>query len=190
MTDKQALAIPEDKEYTITAEKANLYALLFVIPVAVLMVTPYVLLHKADINIIGYFKGRDSIFFILALLAGIVVHELIHGLFLGMFATTGYRSISFGIHWKMLTPYCHCSEAMQARHYRIGLMMPLALQGILPFGFAMLTGHTGIFIFSIIFTLAAGGDMLIFLLMRKIKGTTLVKDHPDKIGFYIAEHSY
>jgi hypothetical protein len=187
MTEKENLIIPADKEYTMSAEKANLYALLFFLPVALFMIIPYLLLHKFDKSIIGHFKGTYALLFIVIMLTGIVVHEGIHGLFLGYFARTGYKSISFGVHWKMLTPYCHCSEALQARHYRIGLMMPLLILGLLPFIIAMATGHMGIFLFSIIFTLAAGGDMLIFWLMRKIKSTTIVKDHPHKIGFYVAE---
>jgi hypothetical protein len=187
MPEKQDLIIPEDKEYTMSAEKANLYALLFFLPVALLMIIPYFLLHKFDKDMIGHFKGTDAVWFIMALFTGILVHEAIHGLFLGYFSPSGYKSISFGVHWKMLTPYCHCSDALQAKHYRIGLMMPLVLLGLLPFGIAMTTGHVGIFLFSIIFTLSAGGDMLIFWLMRKIKSTTIVKDHPHKIGFYVAE---
>ena len=44
-----------------------------------------------------------------ALMAGIVVHELIHGLTWAYFAKKGFKSIRFGIFWEMLTPYCHCS---------------------------------------------------------------------------------
>lgn len=187
MQEKENPVIPADKEYTMSAEKANLYAIFFFIPVAIFMIIPYLLVHKFDKSLITGFKGINILWFVIAMLVGIVVHEGIHGLFLGYFAPSRYKSISFGVHWKMLTPYCHCNEAMQARHYRIGLMMPLVLLGLLPFVVAMFIGHTGLFLFSIIFTLAAGGDMLIYWLMRKIESTTIVKDHPHKIGFYIAE---
>lgn len=39
-----------------------------------------------------------------ALMAGIVVHELIHGLTWAYFAKKGFKSIRFGVFWEMLTP--------------------------------------------------------------------------------------
>lgn len=187
MGDRKELPIiPPEKEYTMSAEKANLYALLLFVPVIIFMIVPYFLLYPVDKNaLLVQIKGLGSLYLLLSILAGVMVHELIHGLFLGMFAASGYKSISFGIHWKMLTPYCHCNEPLTARHYRIGLMMPLVLLGIVPFIIAMIGGHMGIFLFSIIFTLGAGGDILIFWLMRKLSSHTMVKDHPEKIGFYI-----
>ena len=66
------------------------------------------------------------------LMAGIVVHELIHGLTWAYFAKKGFKSIRFGVFWEMLTPYCHCSEPLTVRQYCIGALMPLVVLGIIP----------------------------------------------------------
>lgn len=83
------------------------------------------------IEVMDQFR-TNYLMFMGALIVGIVVHELIHGLTWAMYAKTGFKSISFGVMWKMLTPYCHCSEPLKVSHYSIGALMPLIVLGILP----------------------------------------------------------
>ena len=68
----------------------------------------------------------------LVLLLGIIVHEFIHGVFFSIFASKGFKSIKFGILWKMLTPYCHCREPLKIKQYIIALLAPLIILGIAP----------------------------------------------------------
>jgi len=72
-----------------------------------------------------------TIFMLVAIIAGIVVHELIHGLVWGIYAPSRFKSISFGVIWKMLTPYCHCSEPMKVKNYMKGALAPLVVLGII-----------------------------------------------------------
>ena len=75
--------------------------------------------------------GDWSITFILVIV-GIVVHELIHGLTWACYAKRGWKSISFGVMWKLLTPYCHCDEPMHISGYMMGAMMPCIILGCHP----------------------------------------------------------
>jgi Protein of unknown function (DUF3267). len=119
------------------------------------------------------------------LLAGIVVHELIHGITWSFFCEKGWKSIHFGVLWKMLTPYCHCAEPLLKRQYVIGAMMPMVILGLVPSILALFTGSFGMLLFGIIFINAACGDILICWKIRKESPDTLVLDHPSEAGCWV-----
>lgn len=184
----------ENKEITFTAMEANMYALVFLLPVILILVAPYYFIWteqftKDQITKYVLFKeGWDLVdwtVIISIVLAGIVIHELLHGLGWSFYAKNGWKSIKFGFMWSFLTPYCHCSEPLLMRPYRIGSMLPAIVLGIVPAIIAMATGNLGLMVFGFFFTFAAGGDFLILWLLRKEKPNTLVKDHPDRIGCII-----
>lgn len=58
-----------------------------------------------------------------------VVHELIHGITWGIFAEKHFQSINFGVIWKMLTLYCHCSVPLKKWQYVLGAAMPTLVLG-------------------------------------------------------------
>lgn len=116
---------------------------------------------------------------------GIVLHELIHGITWAKFAKEGFKSIKFGVLWKMLTPYCHCKEALNVKQYIIGALTPAIVMGIVPSIIAIIIGDFGLLIFGMFFTMAAAGDFLIINLIRKENSSDLVQDHPSEVGCYI-----
>jgi uncharacterized membrane protein YjgN (DUF898 family) len=184
----------ENKEITFTAMEANVYALVFLLPVMLILVVPYYFIWteqftKDQITKYVHIKEgwdlADWTVIISIILAGIVIHELLHGLGWSFYTKNGWKSIKFGIMWSFLTPYCHCSEPLLMRSYRIGSMLPAIALGIVPAIIAMAMGNLGLMVFGFFFTFAAGGDFLILWLLRKEKPNTLVKDHPDKIGCII-----
>lgn len=124
---------------------------------------------------------------LLILLVGIVVHELIHGIFAAIYAKKGFKSVKFGVLWKYLAPYCHCSEPLPVHQYVIVVLTPLIFLGIVPFAVSLLTGSMALFVFGFFFTYAAGGDLLIYKKVKDLDHGTLVKDYPDKIGCAIYE---
>ena len=97
------------------------------------------------------------------------------------------RSIKFGISWKLLTPYCHCKESLTIEDYRIVLLTPLIILGIIPTFIGLIIGHNDIYGFGLLFILAAGGDLIIFWKLRNENKNTLALDSPDKCGCVIYE---
>ena len=92
---------------TIDIEKANIFALWIMVISGFLFLVPFFLIWFEKNNfreLFGSF-GDWGITFLFAIV-GIVVHELIHGLTWACYAKSGWKSISFGVMWKMLTPYC------------------------------------------------------------------------------------
>lgn len=177
---------------TIDLGKANGVALLGLLPITAGYVLPFYLLWghrytwegvKASLdNSLGAAYGGWAL---LILLGGIVVHELIHGITWAMYAKSGFRSIRFGVLWKMLTPYCHCKEPLQVRHYMIGALMPAIILGFAPAVLAMALGSAKLLAFALFFTVAAMGDFMIIQLIRKEPAGTLVLDHPSEAGCYV-----
>ena len=187
------------KEVTISAGKANIYALVFLIPIIIILAIPYYYIWPEQFTIEqikGYLDARDAWTYIdiaiglVILLISIITHELLHGLGWSIYAKNGRKSIKFGVNWKFLTPYCHCNEPLLLNKYRFGSVLPAIILGIIPSIIAIITGHLGLMAFGFFFTFAAGGDFLILWLLRNENSTDFVQDHPDKIGCFIIRQEY
>ncbi|MDR1652147.1 MAG: DUF3267 domain-containing protein [Prevotellaceae bacterium] len=173
---------------------ANLWGIAFAIPTALIFGLPFYFIWK---NIGGF--AFPAIFsntsvnilvntgiYVLAFVVGIVLHELIHGIVWAKYASRGWKSIKLGIMWdKLCSPYCHCSEPLQVRHYITGAIMPMLILGVLPAITAIIIGNGFLLVFGIIFTIAAIGDLMIINLLRKENATDWVQDHPSEAGCWI-----
>jgi hypothetical protein len=172
---------PTTEEYTMGLGKVNLIAVLMMIPLTALIVCPFILIWDYETLKIGKEIFNDNI--LLYFVGGIVIHELLHGLTWGCFASKGLKSIKFGVKWKYLTPYCHCKEPLKVKHYRIGGAMPLIIMGIIPSIIGIIIGHGGVLTFGIFFTWTAGGDIIALYMLRKLDDEVYISDHPSKMGF-------
>lgn len=92
-----------------------------------------------------------------------------------------------GFIWKTLTPYAHCSEPLTIHHYRIAVLMPLVILGIIPTFYSLITGNFFVLLYGLFLSNAAIGDIIIFILTLD-KGKDLkVIDHPSECGFIIID---
>lgn len=121
-------------------------------------------------------------FFWLAMVGGIVVHEFLHGFTWAIAGPKSWQTVEFGIQWKTLTPYAHSTQPMPAWAYRLGVAMPALLLGFAPMLAGLAIANGWLFLFGIIFTIAAGGDFLVLWLLRQVDGRQLVADHPKNVG--------
>lgn len=183
-------------ELTLDTGKANIYALVFILPVIFVFGIPYFLLWIKEINsenAIDLLKKLNNmirgqgLWYLLAFIAGIVLHELIHGITMSLFCKKGFHSIKFGFMWQYLTPYVHCKEPLIKKHYITGALMPSIVLGIIPAVAGILFRNPGWLLFGMIFTYASGGDFLIVWLLRHQPKNTLVLDHEAKVGCYLIE---
>ena len=188
--------IEEYKKELLTLDlmKANLYAIVAIIPLLILYGVPFVLLWRHTFSKMALKSFTDNynvgiwgnaISILLVMTIGIIAHELIHGIIWGRYTENGFKSITFGVLWKMLTPYCHCSEPLKVKHYIAGAIMPTIILGFLPFVYSLFTGNVLWLLFGIFFTMAAVGDLMIVNLVRKENMDSLVLDHPSEVGCYV-----
>jgi hypothetical protein len=175
---------PRKEDRSVSLLRANFLMVYFALPAVLLLGVPYFLLWGwTDVRAV--FVDGSLVPLLAAIVIGIVVHEAVHGLTWKWTTGKPFGVIRFGFDWKTVTPYAHCTEAMQARPYRIGAVMPLILLGILPALYALASGSAAAAGFGLFFTFAAGGDMLILWLLRDVAPDALVEDHPTRAGCYV-----
>lgn len=171
------------KEITLEHRKANRKIMAFLFPVLLILGAPFYLIWNGNLlNEFVYIVHQQIFITLVFLLAGVLLHEVIHGLFWSFFLKAGLKSIKIGIAWKSLTPYCHSKEPIKLKYYRLGAIMPCIVLGIIPYLISLITGSMGLFLFGFFFTIAAGGDILMIWLLRKESKNVMVQDHPEKIG--------
>ena len=175
------------RKVAIDLVKANIFAVVIMVVAAVVLLVPFFIIwREAPIQKLLDAPIGWAAFFIF-MFVGIVVHELIHGLTWACFAKSGWKSINFGVIWKMLTPYCHCNEPMSIPHYMLGAMMPCIVLGIIPSLVALFTGDLILLLLGIFFIAAAAGDIWMTWLLTKENPKSQVLDHPSEAGFYVLD---
>jgi len=172
------------RDLSISMLRANVIPVLFGIPIAIVQVYLFTTLHGA---LQGRVEWLDVLLVIAVLLVSIVVHELIHGITWRLVAKRSPATITYGVHWKTMTPYAHISGPMEVNAYRLGGLMPGLVLGIMPYMLSLVLGNGSLLWFGVIHTFAAGGDGLILWSLRSLKQGTMVEDHPSRAGCYVIE---
>lgn len=170
-------------DYSISLEKANVVSLLLFVPISAVFIIPYGLFW-------GWAKtGSDFTvlltspwLFLVLIIAGIAVHELLHGLTWMWFGNKPWSAIKFGVNWKVLTPYAHCREPLEITAYRWGAAMPGLVLGLFPYAIGIATGYAWFVLFGFLFSITASGDIIIMWAVRKLPPGTYVMDHPERAG--------
>lgn len=180
------------EQLTIDLVKANVFAIVMMVPTVVIFGLPYFLIwglgfDLTDIRRVTKVVSPEMIGFgmLFVFTLGIVLHELIHGIVWSRYTSNGFKSIRFGVLWKMLTPYCHCKEPLKVKEYIIGAVMPAIVLGFIPGIVAICIGNFGLLVFGIVFTTAASGDFMIINLLKKENKEDYVQDHPSEAGCFI-----
>lgn len=166
-------------DLTISAKKLNLIALLVIVPIigipCALFILRWNLLAESGVAI------EVSVWTLVAFFAGVVVHELIHGLVWSFFCKDGLHSIHFGFQLKTLTPYCHCAQPLDKGGYIAGTLAPGLVLGLLPILLSLVVPNVNLMLFGAMSLAVAVGDFAIVLLLAPQR-EVLVVDHPTDPG--------
>jgi hypothetical protein len=169
------------RDLSISMARANVVVLSLSIPISIAQYAIF-LLSAVSIEI-----SLNPIVLLIAIILGIVVHEVIHGLSWVIFGRKPLSMVKFGFQWKTVTPYAHLKEPIEVNVYRLGTFLPGFLLGILPYILSLLLNDANLFWYSIVHTAAAGGDWLVLWMLRDVRGGMLVEDHPTNAGCYVIE---
>lgn len=188
-TDNQMNIPPGARDLSLSMRQVNLMAIPVALVPALLIVLLYAAVHgwsgfSAAVSIIRQPGLSFSV-----LVGGIILHELLHGAAWAYYGQKSLDAITFGVHWATLTPYAHCREALTVEAYRIGALVPAIALGLVPSLLAVFGGMPWLLFPGILFSAAAGGDLLIIWLLRKEHGTSMVLDHPDRAGCMVYDPS-
>ena len=184
-----------EKPIIFTIERAAQLYIQLTKALFVALVIPFALFHyQLFIHYFSTFKWiiflQDLLLFVAAIIVGIALHELIHGLTWALFVKEGVRAIEFGFLKKYLTPYCHCKGYLKVKHYIAGAVMPAIILGIIPTLWAFINGSIMFFILGVYFTVAASGDFLITYMLRNEDGDDYVLDHNSLPGCTVYRLKY
>lgn len=176
-------------DLTIGVVKANLLALIVMLPFAVLS-GAVVLSRVSFLSMAELMSPFDFLLFLLVMLLLTAVHEGIHALTWAMFGKDYWKSIRFGVIWKALTPYCTCLRPAKRGQYILGAAMPTLVLGIGLTAAAALTGVYWVFILALAMIFGGGGDFTIILkilLHRQCGKEAVYYDHPYECGVVVFE---
>jgi len=81
------------REHTITIQQAKIYGLVLFLPIIVLTGLPFFLLNGFQLPGPSFI---NTVFFILLMLGGVVVHELLHGVVWVLGHKEGWKAVKMG----------------------------------------------------------------------------------------------
>ncbi len=174
--------------YSLSALEANGKSLLILLPTAGIYCAVYVMLwgwEKMRVDFTYMFSHLEIL--LPSAVAGIVLHELLHAWAWMAASGLGWDSMTFGFNLRALSPYAHCNEPMSAGAYRVGVLIPGLLLGVIPFVTGMVFGSGFLSVFGFLFTLVAAGDFLMLWIIRDISTERRVTDHPSRVGCTVKE---
>lgn len=173
------------KKKTINISKANLFSLFFIVIIAVPTILTYYAIW-GNLTLEGSQIDYVSVFiFIVIVFGSILLHELIHASVFAYFSKDKWKSVKIGVLWKKLTPYAQCKVPLLAKHYKLAVIMPGIVLGIIPIVLAISIESLLLLYYGLFMIMSAGGDFMIFLLLIKIPENKKVLDHESEMGFYI-----
>lgn len=177
----------EQTEIATSVGKAQLLSLPVSAAIVVVLAVPYWLLHGGEQlgQISHFFENWPSFLMVIAL--GVIIHEALHGLTWAISDNGSLKNVKFGFQLKTVTPYAHIAEPIPARTYRLGAAMPLIVLGLIPYLISMTIANGWLLGFSLLFSVAAAGDILLLWLTRHVEPGRLLQDHPSKMGCTVVE---
>lgn len=167
-----------------SALRANIIALVLSLPITAIGILLFFWKNSGS----HWFSlnGWQFLLFLITLLTGMVIHELIHGITWSLFAKKGWKSIDFGFIAKYLTPYCTCGEPLPFWGYFTGALMPTLILGVGVYLVGLFVGSYLYALWGLLNILAGGGDLAILWRIRKHR-KSLILDHPYQVGCVVFE---
>ena len=181
----------KEKEFVVNPVVVNILAIIITIPLLILLIVIYkyrwIVNDHSFLNVFVSNLKKESGFFILfyifSLFVGILIHEFIHGLFLSFFSPKGFKDLKFGFNIKAFAPYAHCKEPLKRNQYLLAVLAPGLIMGILPLIYCFIMNDIVWYVWSILFTISAIGDFMVFFMLLRVKRDRIILDHPAKVGF-------
>ncbi len=115
----------------------------------------------------------------------ILAHEGIHGIGWWLFGRVPIQHLTFGFQWKTLSPYCHAKAPMTVQGYRLGVILPALITGLLPLLVGTFSGDGLWAMLGAMLLAGAVGDFYVVWITRAIPADSKVLDHPKHAGCLI-----
>ena len=147
---------------------------------------PYSIITDEDFKSMA--KTWDVYTFIIGLLIfllGIIVHELIHGIFIAIFSKNRFKDVKFGVSTnEVIAPYCDFKEDLNIWKFRICAIMPTIVLAFIPIilGFII---HDFIYLLGgCLFLIAGAGDFYLLWITKNLNKDAFIKGCSNKDKLY------
>ncbi len=131
----------------------------------------------------------DIILIIGIFVVGLTLHECIHAISAVIFGKVSFKEIKFGINLRQGMLYCHVNTPIKAQAYKVMLLLPAIITGLIPLIISMFLGNIFLVLVFSMLLCGGAGDFIMFMGISKLKGDTLVLDHAKAPAFYAVYES-
>jgi hypothetical protein len=178
-------------DLSFSINEANRIGVFIFIISIILFSPPYIFIWGFN----EFYEGLKNFLFnikitIPVIIAGIFIHEFIHGIFIVVVGKQSFKQVRFGFNPDYYAPYAHSKTPLKAIIYKISTLAPLVILGFIPVLTAYFIKSPFLLFFGIVFIFAASGDILIYWKIRKVPKNHLVADHPERAGCYVYENPF
>ncbi|MGO0059541.1 DUF3267 domain-containing protein [Brevibacillus fluminis] len=125
----------------------------------------------------------DVLLFFLLMIAGIIVHEALHGIGFWCGGKSAWKDLRFGVVWSKLIVFASCVKPISVAHYRFAAVLPAIALGLIPFLLAYFAQSLFWYLWGSFMIIGSCGDFIILWTLRRYKKGTLIADSPDRIGY-------
>lgn len=169
------------EERIVPEEKLGKYNLPFILFPAVL---PF--LYIINYGTQDFMAGIDLFFTVqnlfLIFSAGFVVHELIHFLSWQAFSGMPIQDFRLGMRWNQFTPVIGCQRPMRPLAFRIGLISPFIIMGVIPTAIAFYITNAWLLLAGVVYMAWSSADILTFILFWSAPKNAFVEMHRKALG--------
>jgi Putative zincin peptidase len=172
---------------TMSVVKANLIGLAWLPLAGLLAIGPFLLRFGGE-PLAARLPTLDAWPVLLPLLVlGILAHESLHLVGFLFFGGVPRSSVRMGFQRRTLTPFAACRTPVPAGAYRKAALLPAVVLGLLPTIAAVIAGSAELALWAWAMLALAGGDLAAVWAIRRIPSTSLVLDHPSRVGCEVVD---
>jgi hypothetical protein len=171
------------RDLSIPMERVLIVGLVLSIVLLIAALTPYIIVWREFPPLVS--KDADIAWLLIGLVALIVIHEGTHAVGWLLFGGIKPQDIRFGVDRKTLSPYAHAKVPMPVSGYRIGVILPLIVTGVIPLAIGIALRSGTLTWLSAYAVSAAVGDLIVLWVIRTLPGKSRVIDHPKQAGCYV-----
>lgn len=191
--DAQEVLFPMDKVHKISLLVLAVFIILFVVPFHIIWMDEMLISYKNYFEYLGnaqfihLLQGfiQKLIYLIIILFLSIILHEGLHGVGFFVFSKAGLKEIQFGILWKYLAPYAHCTIPITRGAYMASALLPVWIMALCPLIISFFNGSIYWLLYGIVLSWASTGDVISVWLALKIPSEKLLLDHHEHLGFFV-----
>jgi len=169
---------PYQQDLSVSTVTILLHAIWMTVIFIVVPLLPFNAIWGTDPLLVAFTNPQ----IIIPALVLVILHELLHALAWKLAGGLSFSEFKFGIAWKTLSPYCHATRPMDISAYRVGVIVPGIVLGILPVILGTMMGDGFITVLGALLTAGAVGDVYVLWLLRHVPEGAQVVDHPTRAG--------